>query len=103
MYVKFIQMYKLGFLTLILCGVSAQVNCEDISSDISLDKYTSVVQEVDITQDITQDIPTTVVCDNKDVPTTVVCDDQGIKGNIYSSAKNKQLMYIFGILPLLIL
>ena len=102
-------MYKLGFLTLILCTVNAQVNCEDISSDISLDKYTSVVedvnivQEVDITQDITQDIPTTVVCDNKDVPMTVVCDDQGIKGIIYSSSKNKQLMYIFRVLPLFLL
>lgn len=96
MYVKFIQMYKLGFLTLILCAVNAQVVCEDISSDISLDKYVSIVKDVDITQDITQDIAT-----------TVVCDDNGIKGNcfrgIYSSAKNKEMMYIFGILPLLIL
>jgi hypothetical protein len=100
-------MYKLGFLTLILSGVTAQqVICDDHGVNGTC-------------------VATTVVCDdsNKCVATTVVCDDYGVdgscvtstvdskptstldakQGSISSYGEKNSVMNIFGLLPLLLL
>ena len=116
-------MYKLGFLTLILSGVTAQqVICDDHGVN-----GTCVATTV-ICDDSNKCVATTVVCDDHGVDgscvtSTVVCDDYGVdgscvtstvdskptstldakQGSISSYGEKNSVMNIFGLLPLLLL
>ena len=104
-------MYKLGFLTLVLSAVSAQVICEDNGLDKCVVPVSTVSDQV--------------ICDDNGVDGTcdqVICDDNGVDGTCIStstsstststtgtlttglnssSGRKNSVMYIFGLLPLL--
>ena len=95
-------MYKLGFLTLVLSAVSAQVICEDNGLDKCIVPVSTVSDQV--------------ICDDNGVDGTCISTSTSTTGTLTtgtlttstsktglnsSSGRKNSVMYIFGLLPLL--
>jgi hypothetical protein len=125
-------MYKLGFLTLVLSSNTAQVICEDNGLDkCEVPQVPGTTVVCDDKGVDGRCVTTTAVCDDHGVDgtcvtTTAVCDDKGDdsstcvtststltskpsstfdakQGSISSFAEKNSAMYVFGLLPLLLL
>jgi len=89
-------MYKLGFLTLVLSAVSAQVICDDNGVD-----GTCISTSTSTTGTLTTGTLTTGTLTTGTLTTGTLTTSTSKTGLNSSSGRKNSVMYIFGLLPLL--
>jgi hypothetical protein len=106
-------MYKLGFLTLVLSVVSAQVVCEDNGLDkcvvpvvpvVPVSTTTVVCDDNGVDGTCTSTSTSTLTSTSTSTSTSTLTSTSDAKTGLNSSSgKKNSVMYIFGLLPLLFL